>query len=388
MIKSTPPSATILIASDSASDAMLVQKLLHPEFDHIFISTDSNRAVEDFERYCPDVLVLAFNGLEKSERHYLGLYRLSGKIHLQPHRTVILCSNDEVRRAYELCRKELFDDYVLFWPMTHDAPRLPMSVHNALRELAALRSGAPSAAEFAAQARHLSELESLLEQQVAKGGERIATAGRAVAQAELDIGAALDGALRRFAQGGSSGARDSKELEGLAQEFDLLKKGVVSQRFRTVAESVQPVKQWAEEFRLECAPHLESARVLSEMAGRIRSTVLVVDDDEFLRKMVGKILESENYQLVFAASGLEAFNVLRKTRPNLILMDIMMPDIDGIEVLRRLKSIPELAKVPVIMLTGKAEGAVVIESLKAGACDFVVKPFDRNILIAKVAGLL
>ena len=76
--------ATILIASDNASDAALVKKLLDPEFEHTFISTDPNRAKEDFERRHPDVLVLAFNALEKSERYYLGLYRLCPSIHQHP----------------------------------------------------------------------------------------------------------------------------------------------------------------------------------------------------------------------------------------------------------------------------------------------------------------
>jgi PleD family two-component response regulator len=64
-----------------------------------------------------------------------------------------------------------------------------------------------------------------------------------------------------------------------------------------------------------------------------------------------------------------------------------MPSIDGIETTRRLKSVPHLAKIPVIMITGKSEGNVVVESLKAGAADFVVKPFERAALLGKVARL-
>src|ERR1035437_1795998 len=173
MSKPAQATVTILIASDSVTDAALVKELLDEEFEQVFISTDPQRAVKDFERHCPGILVLAFNALEKSERYYLGLYRLSGKIHLQPHRTVILCNTAEVGRVYQLCRKEYFDDYVLFWPMTHDAPRLPMSVHHALRDLAPLSDGGPSVAEFAVQARRLAELENLLDQQMAQGDQRI-----------------------------------------------------------------------------------------------------------------------------------------------------------------------------------------------------------------------
>lgn len=124
--------ATILVASDNPSDAASVNDFLAQEFDQVVLSVDPDTAVEDFESHAPDVLVLAFSTLEDAERYYLGLYRLSATIHLQPHRTMVLCSTGNVRRAYQACRKESFDDYVQFWPMTNDAPRLLMSVHHAL----------------------------------------------------------------------------------------------------------------------------------------------------------------------------------------------------------------------------------------------------------------
>jgi DNA-binding response OmpR family regulator len=69
-------------------------------------------------------------------------------------------------------------------------------------------------------------------------------------------------------------------------------------------------------------------------------------------------------------------------------MDLMMPDVDGIDATRRLKAIPALANLPVMIMTGKSEGDIVIKSLQAGAIDFVVKPVEREILIGKVAQIL
>src|SRR4029077_14389979 len=144
--KGAEAKVTILVASDIFGDAELVKKLLASEFEHVFLSTDPDQAVEDFESHVPDVLVLAFNSLEKSESYYLGLHRLSSKIH-EPHRTVILCSKEEVTRAYQACRKDYFNDYILFWPMTNDAKRLLMSVHHALRILKAINDDQPSPAQ-------------------------------------------------------------------------------------------------------------------------------------------------------------------------------------------------------------------------------------------------
>jgi len=90
----------ILIATDNAEDAKVVKQQLSNEYENVFVSTSPDLAVQDFESHRPDVLVLAFNGLEKAERYYLGLYRLSSVVHIHPHRTVILCNKDEIKRVY------------------------------------------------------------------------------------------------------------------------------------------------------------------------------------------------------------------------------------------------------------------------------------------------
>ena len=388
MTTPAPSAATILIATDSSSDAVLVKHILGTEFGKVFTSTDPDKTVDDFDRQRPDVLVLAFNTLEKSEHCYLKIFRISAAVHRHPHRTVILCHNDELPRAYALCRDRLFDDYILFWPMVHDAQRLPMSVHLALRELAVLQAGGPTPADFAAQARRLSVLEALLDQQMAQGVQQIEKAGHAVAQAERGIGAALDEFSRRLTQGELPEVVEVRNANGLAREIARLKEGEVQRHLHAVAESVQPLTQWANEFQQTCAPHLESVRSVAAMAERVRPTVLVVDDDEFQHKIVSRMLEGGNYHLVFAAGGVEALSIMRKTRPDLILIDVMMPDMGGLELMRQMKAEPRLAGIPVIMITGKSDKNIVTESLKAGATDFLVKPVARDTLLGKVAKVL
>ncbi|PQJ97249.1 response regulator, partial [Chromatium okenii] len=96
------------------------------------------------------------------------------------------------------------------------------------------------------------------------------------------------------------------------------------------------------------------------------------------------VLKEENYRLVFAASGLEALSLLRQLRPDVVLMDVRMPDMDGITATQRLKALPQFAQLPVIMITGHSEKAVVVDSLRAGATGFLVKPFGRDTLITKL----
>ncbi|MEJ1959769.1 MAG: response regulator [Nitrosomonadales bacterium] len=316
----------ILIVTDITTDANLVKDILKPEFNHVATSTDPEKLAVDFANHRPSVLVLAFNTLEKSEHYYLGLYRLCEAVHECPHRTIILCSKGELKQVYELCKQDHFDDYVLFWPMSQDSSRLLMSIHNALRELAALKTEGPSAAEFATQARHLAKLEKVLGQQVGQGSRQIAAANRAMEQAEQNIGAALDGLSRRLISDSLPGAEGVNSADGIKNAVDRFKREEIQQHFRTAAKSTQPLKRWAQEFKQECEPFLESARTLNAMAERIRPTVLVVDDDDLQRKLIGTLLEAENYRLVFASDGFDALNVvLRKTRPDIILMDVMMP---------------------------------------------------------------
>jgi hypothetical protein len=152
---------TILIATDNTEDAKEVKDLLAENYQNIFISINPDTTVQDFESHQPDVLVLGFKTLEKAEGYYLGLYRLSSVVHTLPHRTLILCKKTEINQVYELCKKGYFDDYIQFWPIMYDVPRLAMSVHHAIRDLDNIKSNS-SAVELATQARRLSELESLL----------------------------------------------------------------------------------------------------------------------------------------------------------------------------------------------------------------------------------
>lgn len=256
----------ILIASDNHADAALIQQILGAEFLSVHVSTDPDKVQQDFASYAPQVLVLAFGRVEQASLYRQALFPLPGLAAPRPHRAILLCRREDVKQAYQLCQRRLFDDYNLFWPMTNDVARLPMSIHLALRELAVSAQAPPVA----------------------------------VAAASLPV-------------------------------------------------------------------------------------VLVVDDDEVVRKLVGAILKEEPYRLVCVGSAQEAMAALRTVRPDVILMDIEMPGMDGMQATRQIKADPRFADVPVIMITGHSGSDTVRNSFRSGAADFIVKPFDREKMIAKVA---
>ncbi len=150
-----------MIATNVVVDAEMVRDLLQEEFQNIVLSTDPDRIVDDFENQRPSILILAFNSLQKAERYYLSLYRLSDEIHSTPHHTLVLCNKNDLNPVYQLCKKGYFDDFILFWPPPNDPFRLPFSVHRALKEIE--RNSKPMSEEFASQARRLSGLDKLIE---------------------------------------------------------------------------------------------------------------------------------------------------------------------------------------------------------------------------------
>jgi CheY-like chemotaxis protein len=377
----------VLVATDKASDAQLIERMVQGEVELVSASTTDADAVSDFERALPDVLILAFDSLEKAERYYLGLFRLSTRIHEHRHRTVVLCNKDEVKRAFELCRKGLFDDYILFWPMTHDTPRLAMSVHHAWRELSAEGQSGPTVKDFGAQARRMDGLDAFLENNLMRVKDEIASARRSLGGADAPLHEALDSFSRKILNGDVPVAQVTDEArwrEALAR----LKDSVLQHQQAVAAGAVQSVDQWVQQFWEEADPFVQSARALKSMVQELEPVVLIVEDDSLQRKILAKVLGSEPCELAFAETGMEALTMLKRLHPDLILMDLVLPDIDGVEVTRRVKSIPRLRSVPVVMITGKSDKDNVINSLSAGAVDFVVKPFERGLLLEKVKRFL
>jgi signal transduction histidine kinase len=112
--------------------------------------------------------------------------------------------------------------------------------------------------------------------------------------------------------------------------------------------------------------------------------ILIVDDTRVNLQLLGKILMKVNYELAIANSGYEALDMLKEVKPDLILLDVMMPDMDGYEVCKTLKSSPETKDIPVIFLTAKAEKEDLIKGFELGAVDYVTKPFNAPELLARV----
>ncbi|HLO29787.1 MAG TPA: HD domain-containing phosphohydrolase [Anaerolineales bacterium] len=117
------------------------------------------------------------------------------------------------------------------------------------------------------------------------------------------------------------------------------------------------------------------------------SMVLIVDDEYIGRETLQSVLEGEGYQLEMAENGMQAIEKAKKLLPDVILLDVMMPGMTGFEVCQHIRSDPEIAEIPIIVLTALDDRESLLTALKAGADDFISKPFDRYELRARLLGI-
>lgn len=123
------------------------------------------------------------------------------------------------------------------------------------------------------------------------------------------------------------------------------------------------------------------------MSGKAPKKILIVEDEADIAQLVKFYLEKEGFQTNVAKSGSEALKLLKSERPDLVILDLMLPEMDGIEVCKKVRSAPDTALTPIIMLTAKAEESDIIVGLELGADDYVTKPFSPKALVARVKAL-
>ena len=371
-------SCKVLVAGTNVEDARLVADILREDFTDVATSHEADQGARDFEYLAPRVLVLAFRTLHESERFYLGLHRLSNAVHVIPHRTVVLCSRSESYRAYELCRRHQFDDYAVFWPINYDAQRIRMAVLLAARSTQLVVQSGPSPMQFAVQAQRISHLEGALRESLSRGDEYLSQFVSSLRRAHERIDAVFEQATAARSVHTTSSERNAA---GKATTGKVDTPGELDSVFDELRSKLDPVQAWVGSVEQALEPHLESARALATLAQEVKPLVMVVDDDEFQHRFIAHLLSAEAVQLQFVSSAAELFVALRTSRPDLIFMDFHLPDASGVDTMQRLKAVPATSDIPVILITGTSTRKVLVESRRAGAVDFMVKPFDKARLL-------
>ncbi len=124
------------------------------------------------------------------------------------------------------------------------------------------------------------------------------------------------------------------------------------------------------------------------MSASSQKKILIVEDEKDILQLVKLYLEKEGFKTVSAVTGKEALAQVKVEKPDLLVLDLMLPELDGLEVCKQLRSQPDTAMLPIIMLTAKAEESDTIIGLELGADDYVTKPFSPKALVARVKALI
>jgi DNA-binding response OmpR family regulator len=129
---------------------------------------------------------------------------------------------------------------------------------------------------------------------------------------------------------------------------------------------------------------LTHKRILEDIEPAQRPLILVVEDTPWDRELLVTVLEREGYEVAQAVDGARALDLAVRDKPDLILLDVLLPGLDGLDVCRKLKAGPDTRAIPVIFLTGQSESDQILAGFEAGAVDYVTKPFRVLELLARV----
>lgn len=119
-----------------------------------------------------------------------------------------------------------------------------------------------------------------------------------------------------------------------------------------------------------------------------KDKILIIEDEEDVIELIRYNLAKEGYQVLSAVSGEKGLDIALESRPSLILLDLMLPGLDGLEICRILKKNPKTENIPIIMVTAKGEEADIVAGLELGADDFIPKPFSPRVLLARTRAVL
>ncbi len=120
----------------------------------------------------------------------------------------------------------------------------------------------------------------------------------------------------------------------------------------------------------------------------INKSILIVDDDAGMLALTSLMLERAGFSVQKASSGLEALELAERSAPDLFLLDIMMPDMNGIELCKRIRSSPRMRHTPVVLLSAHTDRDIVASGFEAGATEYLAKPVSHKVLVTKIKGIL
>lgn len=383
--------AMLLVFGDSMEENTAIQTLLNGEGFNVLATDNEEEAISLFERKRPVLIIMTLFDVVEAEKFYRTLQRCCHDFDKFPHRSLLLCRGNQAQSAFDLCLDGTMNDYVVSRPMI-DPFRLRLSVYQALKNCSASEEIRELQYKIGGRDGDLNELENTVNRAFAKfasvNGDVLSVFVEFTKKLSNDFDAFRD---RFLVETEGEQPLKNQPDEIIRLRFQQFKDQSLAANLQSISEQLDVPADWLGEFEKEIKKYLTLL-----LGGRLDAQahapavipsvpqLLLVDDDPTYRTMLKRMLESNGYGLIEAEDGIQAIEELACVRPNLIFLDLMMPNLDGMETLKRIKVNSALKDVPVIMLTGLTDTDMVRECIRAGAIDYIVKPSNRATILHKV----
>lgn len=375
----------IIIAGDSEDELQTVRGLLPKDIGDCWSVNNISEAVRLFTEKRPNVLILSFLEINDAEAFYLTLYRQCPQIQEIKHQTLVLCKSAEAERAFNLCKGGSIDDYVVNRPL-YDPFRLKLSIYQALEREDTRQQITGMEQRYAGVGSDLRSLDEHVGHALESGKEKHQEALRSFQKFISTVDVNLDQIEKNM--GGSKQDDLDKIFEhgSLRDQFNQFRQNSLKPGLHDTEKLLKDFNGWLQTLDKGYRTQIETLKKV-EFPPQLPE-IMLVDDDNFFLEMLGDMLSEAGFRVVMAENGQTALDKLHQRRPDLMLLDFNMPGLNGIDALLQIKADPGLRTVPVIMLTGASDKGLVQKSIKIGAVDFIVKPGNRETILAKIRARL
>lgn len=370
----------ILIVSDDPVELEEVKLYLRSSYSRIYDVVDEELAIHFFEQKRVAVLLLVFRSLQRAEKFYLKLFHECEDIYEIPHQVIVLITRSELERAYELCRREIFHSFVIVRPLLSEY-FLRLAMNQALEKRAAQLK--------IHQAREMLKRLALQFEHIRKEFDQLMTDNQTLHKtqrtAQRDLAESINYRLGVFRDSlmdaGMQDVITVHNAKALNKKFDHLQHTDIDGQLEFYHGKMNDALDgWTQNMESKLTILEQVSSEVIQRREEAKPEILIIDDDDIQRHLVITVLEQNDYEVRQAANGREGMSMLLAKTPDLVFLDIEMPDLDGIELLKKARRSKELKEVPIIMLTGHQEKEVVKRCLENGANDYLVKPVTIELL--------
>ena len=302
------------------------------------------------------------------------------------------CVRRTAPSAMDLCKRQVFDDFVTYSAACRrtgsDSDEACAAEPGARRpwRCAARREAGAKLLDHAQPARGL---DRKITHEIRHGrDDRPATTRGLDAGSRTQTRKASDEFSNHLTQGGTNSAVEVKDPAALKRDLAQFKSQQLELARAARERAVKPMSTWAQQLRGKVEPALAESRNFAAQVGQARPTLLVIGDDDTSRGLLTPSLRSLGYDPVVARDGNHVLSQLARTRPDAIIMDIVSSSTEAVSLTRELKALPDIAHIPIIIVSGDSRRETLLSSIRAGASDFIAKPFTHEILRAKLGKVL